>query len=75
MALKDAIRYIEAQLDDLALGTTRQPPEGSQGWFLARAWTLGVAFLRRADQMAGDPQQVENLYRSALKTLKLDKLA
>lgn len=71
-ALENAISQLEEEVDSYGQGSMRQPPDRSTDWFLLRAASLGLAYLRRlrALELEGSPQASEQIYRKYLRELK-----
>lgn len=63
--LQSAISLLQEEFDSYGQGTPEQPKEGTSGWFLLRAHSLGLSYLKRLDglQIDGDPAAAERLYR------------
>lgn len=71
--LQAAIAQVQEELKDQ--GTERQAPEGSTGWWLARARALGLSWLRLAERLEMGERMIEadQHYRTAARRMKVDE--
>jgi len=72
MSLAHAIEQLEAEVAAFKQGTSEQPKEGTTDWFVLRAKSLGLSFLKRTQQAAVEdsPQAAETLYRRCSRAIK-----
>lgn len=70
--LDSAISQLQEELDSYGQGTPTQPRESTSSWFLLRATSIGLSYLKRVQQtgVEGDPAAAERLYRRAGQHLK-----
>lgn len=70
--LQTAIDLQAAEIEAFGQGTAKQPPNGSTEWFLLRAATIGMAYLKRVVELdiEQDYSASERLYRAQLPLVK-----
>ena len=63
-ALEIAVEEMQEEVDSFQQGTAAQPKDGSTEWYLLRAMTLGLAYLKRLNQLGvgNDPRACERVY-------------
>lgn len=73
MSLASAIAQLSAEVAEFKQGTVTQPKEGAADWFLLRAKSLGLSYLKKAQQLAleGSPLRAEKLQESCRQALRL----
>lgn len=73
MALDNAIKVMQEDVDSYNQGTNQQPAEGSTEWFVLRAKALGLSHLKRLAQLKlhGDPTGANRFYQACSKQFKL----
>ncbi len=70
ISLERAIATVEGELTALGLGTKDQPKEGTEGWYLLRAKSLGLSFLRQIRQVESNPAALERHFKKATLEVK-----
>lgn len=72
--IESAIASLQREVDAFGQGTAKQPSEGSADWFLLRAKSLGLSYLRsiRAQNLGDERQagEAEQVYRAGMEKLK-----
>lgn len=63
--LESAISQLQEELDSYQVGTKEGPREGTSGWYLTRAFSLGLSYLKRTQLLSldSDHAAAERLYR------------
>ena len=63
--LENAIEELQETVNAFGQGTSSQPKDGSTPWYLLRAHTTGLAYLKRLQQLGieSDPGACERVYR------------
>lgn len=64
-SLPNAIAELEAEIASFNQGSKAQPKDGSTEWFLLRAKAVGIAYLKRVEQLgiAHDAGACERVYK------------
>lgn len=72
-ACQDAIDLLAAEVDSFGQGTPAQPKDHTPEWFLLRAKSLGLAYLRQASLTGAhnSPVAATALYKKGLQGIKL----
>lgn len=70
--LESAISQLQEEFDSYSPGTKDAPREGTDRWYLLRACSLGLTYLKQLDArgLQSDPAAAEALYRTSGKELK-----
>lgn len=65
MSLQRAIEQLQAEIDEYGQGTAQTPKEGTDDWYILRAKSVGLTFLKRVNQLRLDPNlaAVERFFR------------
>ena len=72
MSLVAAIVALQEEIDSFNHGTQQQPKEGTTAWFMLRAKSIGMSYLKRLEQLGveNNPAASEGVRREAGKLLK-----
>lgn len=67
-----AISQLQEESDAYTQGSKVQPRDGTTEWYVLRAITIGLGFLKRAKQLEldNDVPAADRLYRAAAKASK-----
>lgn len=76
MSLERAIATLEAEVAGFKQGTPDQPREGTEGWYVLRAKSLGLSLLKRMRKIGSmSAREEEDLFRCAANAAKLQERA
>lgn len=75
-AIDQAIAELGNEIAEFKHGTLDQPDEGSSAWFLLRAKTLAMTYLKRLGQTGahGSAKASEQLFKQCTKAFKMEDL-
>ena len=75
MRLERALAQMEAEVAEFGQGSVRQPREGTTEWYVVRAKSLGLSFLRQASKrkLEGNPRAVDLLFKHNSVEIKNDE--
>lgn len=74
MSIERAIETLQAEVGAFHQGTAEQPAEGTEAWFLLRAKSLGLSYLKRVRQLSlhDNPASAERFFRDSSRVVKGD---
>ena len=76
MSLDRAIVVLGEEVALFGQGTSAEPSDGSADWFVLRAKTLGLSYLKRIKQLEieRDAAATERFYRRSVSNIKLTEV-
>ncbi len=71
--LETAVAQLQEEVDSYSQGTKNQPADGTVEFYLLRAHTLGLSYLKRLGQLdlSNDPPAAHRLFTAQERTFKL----